>query len=106
MITFRHGVSNFKNMTLECCGASNPTASAAAAALMAAAIGAIELRNPSRYDKQVKDGYARVKCNYNVYTAEIAMTVICGFNFLAQQMPDSVQVERISERMMNDAKTP
>lgn len=106
MITFRHGVTNFKNMTLECCGISSPKASAAAAALMAAAIKAIELRHPSRYDKQQKDGYVRVRCEYNQHTAEIANTVICGFMWLSEQLPDSVQVERISERMMNNAKTP
>lgn len=98
MITFRHGVSNFENMMLECSGTASDKASAAASALMAAAIGAIKSRKTPRYNEQVKDNYIKICCAYNLNTAEIANTAICGFNWLADLLPDEVRVERISSK--------
>lgn len=98
MITFRHGVSNFENMVLECSGNASDKASSAASALMAAAIGAIKSRKTPRYVEQVEDGYVKIRCAYNQHTAEVANTVICGFDWLAEQVPDEVKVERISSK--------
>ena len=94
MITFRHGANDFRNLRLECEG----EASVSAAALMAAAERALRLRNTPRLNVEKRDGYTLIRCEYNQHTAEIAMMTICGFEWLAEQMPDEVKVERISSK--------
>jgi len=98
MITFRHGASEFKNLTLEYSGDSYYAVSVAAQAVFNAALKAIQLRNPPRLDIKHGVNYTRIKCEYNQHTAEVALTAICGFEWLAKQCPDEVKVERISNR--------
>lgn len=98
MIVFRHGASEFKNLRLECDGTASDMASHAASVLMAAAIGAMQMRNPPRLDIQTSVNCIKIKCEYNIHTAEIAMTTISGFEWLAKQLPDEVKVERIHSK--------
>ena len=98
MITFRHGANDFKNLMLECSGEVPAELSASAAALMAAAEQALRLRNTPRLNIETRDKYMKIRCEYNQHTAEIAMMTICGFEWLAEQMPEEVKVERVHSR--------
>ena len=98
MIVFRHGASEFKNLRMECSGNASSETAAAAAVLIKAAIEALRRRNPPRLDRQADVDRITVKCEYNQHTAEIAMVIICGFEWLAEQCPDEVKVERISSK--------
>ena len=98
MIVFRHGANDFKNLRMECSGTAASETNAAASALMKAAIEALRRRNPPRLDIQADVDRITVKCEYNQHTAEIAMVVICGFEWLAKQLPDEVKVERIHSK--------
>ena len=99
MITFRHQVTDFDNLLLECSGHAGERGTslpcAAASALMAAAVRAVKLRNPPRLTITTDDGLVRIRCKYTRETAEIAMTVICGFEWLAGQVPEDVKCERV-----------
>lgn len=108
MIRFRHGVSNFENLALICEGHSGVKGEslpcAAASALMAAACEALRRRNPKRLEIETEDGVCRIRCAYDQHTAEIAMTVICGFEWLSEQAPEDVSCERISSREQRKKK--
>lgn len=94
MIVFKHGANDFKNLRLECEGEAPVSASV----LMSAAERALKLRNTPRLNVEKRDGYMLIRCEYNQHTAEIAMMTICGFEWLAEQAPDEVKVERISSK--------
>lgn len=100
MIVFRHQVTDWSNLFLECSGHAGEIGSslpcAAASALMAAAVEAMQKRNPPRLRITTGDGYCRICCEYNTHTAEIAMVTICGFEWLRDQCPEDVDCERIS----------
>ena len=100
MIVFTHRVTDWKNLLLDCSGHSGEIGTslpcAAASALMAAAVNAMEMRHPPRLEITCEEGHVRIRCEYNQHTAEIAMTTICGFEWLAQQAPGEVRCERMA----------
>lgn len=102
MITFRHGVNQFTTLRMECEGTADGIAYAAAAALMNAAKEALKLRHPPRLEISASPESVRIRCEYNQQTAEIALVTICGFQWLAEQQPDAVKVERISSKYVNE----
>lgn len=108
MIRFTHRVTNFQNLELMCDGHSGEKGSslpcAAASALIAAACEALRKRNPPRLRIETEDGSCHIWCEYNQHTAEIAMTVICGFEWLAAQAPEDVSCERMRSREQREKK--
>ena len=101
MIVFRHCVTGFGNITLECEGHSGEAGTslpcAAASALMAAAAEAMRRRNPPRLKITTGGGLVELHCKYDIYTAEIAMVTVCGFEWLAKQAPGEVVCERFKK---------
>ena len=98
MIVFKHGATNFENLLLRLDIIGNPSQTAlySAFSVWQAASKAISLSKPRRLT--FGDGEFLIRCEYNQHTADIAMTSICGFEWLAAQMPDEVKVERISSK--------
>lgn len=99
MIVFKHCVTDWSNLLLECSGHYGERGSslpcAAASALMASALRALQLRKAPRLEAETADGHVKIRCKYTRETAEIAMVTICGFQWLAEQAPDAVKCERI-----------
>lgn len=99
MIVFRHKVTNFETLMMECSGHSGTVGEslecAAASALMAAAIRALSMRDPKRIQVETGDGLARVRCRYDQKTSEIMNMTVCGFEWLAEQAPGKVRCERL-----------
>ena len=104
MIVFRHGVSDFKNLRMECEGLATGTALASVSTLLNAVIDALKRRNPAKL-KIEENQDIHIRCEYNQHTAEIMMVAICGFEWLKKQFPDDIKVERLSSRKVAECET-
>lgn len=107
MIIFRHGVTEFGNITLECEGHAGyakmgkDIVCAGASALCMAAEAAL-----ASYDRRATietgDGYFMIRCKYTPETAAAARTVIVGMAAIAELYPAYLSCENL--RKNNQAK--
>ena len=105
MIVFRHGVSDFKNLLIDCEGFAPDQVSTGTATLMNALMSSLRKRNPPKLSIKAAVGCVYIRCEYNQYTAEQAMMAICGFEWMAEHYPDHVTVERLSSEKVKQCMT-
>lgn len=116
MIVFRHCVSNFGNILIECSGhvpygrRNGKTICAAAATLMASLVAALRkidkptlrLTVEERIDSDYPNGFISVRCRYTPETASMAQVTLAGFEWLENKAPQSVRIERVTGKSFSE----
>ena len=117
MIVFRHCVSNFGNIVLECSGhvpygrRNGKTICAAATALMASLVAALRkidrptlrLTVEERIDSEYPNGFVSIRCKYAPETASMTQVTIAGFEWLAEKAPLAVRIERVTGKSFSES---
>ena len=110
MIVFRHCVTAFGNVVLECeghagyAGKGQDIVCAGVSALCMAAEAALESYD-KRCVKNASDGYFCIRCKYTPETAAVARTVICGMECIAQLYPEHVSCQHITAESTHRKKS-
>lgn len=116
MIVFRHCVSNFGNILMECSGhvpygrRNGKTICAAAATLMASLVAALRkidkptlrLTVEERLDSDYPNGCISVRCKYTPETASMAQVTLAGFEWLENKAPQAVRIERVTGKSLSE----
>lgn len=116
MIVFRHYVSNFGNIMMECSGhlpygrRNGKTFCAVATALMASLVAALRkidkptlrLAVEERIDSEYPSGYISVRCKYTPETASMTQVTLAGFEWLENKAPQAVRIERVTGKSFSE----
>lgn len=116
MIVFRHCVSNFGNILMECSGHvpnhkhDEKLPCAAAATLMVSLVAALRkidkptlrLTVEERLDSDYPNGFISVRCKYTPETASMAQVTLAGFEWLENKAPLAVRIERATGKSFSE----